>query len=135
MYAVAIRRDFSAQHFLTGSDWGDENRLHTHHYRLEARLEGSHLDEHGFLVDIVKIEAELAEILAHYRDHTLNDLPEFTGLNPSLEHFCRILCQGLANRLTTPTIRAIVIKLWENDIAWASYSKPVGSGCLNERRI
>ncbi len=84
MYTVAVKRDFVAQHFLIGGDWGAENNLHSHHYALELRLEGDRLDRHGYLVDIVEIEHALTELVNHYRDHTLNDLPEFAGLNPSI---------------------------------------------------
>jgi 6-pyruvoyltetrahydropterin/6-carboxytetrahydropterin synthase len=121
MYTVAVKRDFVAQHFLIGGDWGAENELHSHHYAVELRLEGTTLDEHGYLVDIVDIEEHLEAIVAYYRDHTLNDLPEFAGLNPSIEHFSRILCQTLEERIDAPNISALTVVIWENDIAWASF--------------
>jgi 6-pyruvoyltetrahydropterin/6-carboxytetrahydropterin synthase len=125
MYTVAVKRDFVAQHFLIGGDWGAENFKHSHHYILEVQLEGPTLDSHGYLVDIVDIEKHLNDLVAHYRDQTLNDLPEFSGLNPSLEHFARILCQTLAGRIQASTLSALTVKLWENDIAWASYKLPI----------
>ena len=79
------------------------------------------MDAHGYLVDIVAVERELDAIVGQYRDKTLNDLPEFNGLNPSIEHFTRIVCEALARRLTLPNLDAIRVKIWENDIAWASY--------------
>ncbi len=121
MYTVAVKRDFVAQHFLIGGDWGAENALHSHHYAVELRLQGATLDQHGYLVDIVDIEQHLDAIVAYYRDHTLNDLPEFAGLNPSIEHFSRILCQTLEKRIKAPNISAVTVVIWENDIAWASY--------------
>ncbi len=45
LYVVAVKRDFVAQHFLFGGDWGSENELHSHHYRVELQLEGSRLDQ------------------------------------------------------------------------------------------
>jgi 6-pyruvoyltetrahydropterin/6-carboxytetrahydropterin synthase len=121
MYTVAVRRDFVAQHFLIGGDWGAENEWHSHHYQVEVQLEGESLDQHGYLVDIVDIEENLEALAARYRDKTLNDLPEFEGMNPSIEHFSRIFCRKLAERITAPTLQAMTIKIWENDIAWASY--------------
>ena len=59
MYTLAVQRDFVAQHFLIGGDWGSENEWHSHHYRLEVVLEGAELDEHGYLVDIVDVEGNL----------------------------------------------------------------------------
>lgn len=121
MYTVAVKRDFIAQHYLIGGDWGAENQLHSHHFALELQLHGDTLDQHGYLVDIVDIEHHLDEIVAHYRDTTLNDHPEFTGLNPSIEHFSRILTHQLKSRIQAPTLTSLTVKLWENDIAWASY--------------
>ena len=121
MYTLAVKRDFVAQHYLIGGDWGAENQRHSHHYQLEVILEGDSLDQHGYLVDIVDVERSLQELVAYYRDQTLNDLPEFAGLNPSIEHFTRILCSTLAIRLQTDTLTAIRVRIWENEIAWASY--------------
>lgn len=125
MYTVAVTRDFIAQHFLIGGDWGSENQLHSHHYVLELQLEGPMLDRHGYLVDIVDIESNLEALVAAYRDKTLNDLPPFNPdgvpINPSIEHFSRILCHTLAERIQADTLSAVTVKLWENDIAWASY--------------
>lgn len=120
-YIVAVKRDFISRHYLIGGDWGPENELHAHHYQAEIQLEGETLDRHGYLVDIVEIERELDGLVAHYRDRTLNDLPEFEGLNPSVEHFARILCQALIARLRTNNLTAMTVKVWENEIAWASF--------------
>lgn len=121
MYTVAVKRDFVGQHFLIGGDWGAENEHHSHHYAVEVQLEGASLDKHGYLVDIVDIEHHLEALVGRYRDKTLNDLPEFAGLNPSIEHFSRIFCLQLADRINAPNISAVTIKIWENDIAWAAY--------------
>ena len=121
MYTVAVTRDFVAQHFLIGGDWGPENEWHSHHYRVELQLEGATLDEHGYLVDIVDIEHHLEALVAHYRDKTLNELPEFAELNPSIEHFARILCQTLSECIQAANLSAVTVKIWENEIAWASY--------------
>ena len=123
MYAMSVRTDFIAQHFLIGGDWGPENERNSHHYVLELQLEGAELDEHGYLVDIVQVEQELGEVRRAYGDHLLNDLPEFAGLNPSIEHFARIVCQRLSQRLRAPNLTGIGVRLWENECASASYAE------------
>ena len=127
MYTVAVKRDFVAQHFLIGGDWGAENEWHSHHYFVEVQLEGAALDEHGYLVDIVDIENNLEALAAYYRDKTLNDLPEFSGLNPSIEHFSRIFCRQMAERIDAPNLTAVTVKIWENEIAWAAYRVVIGN--------
>ena len=121
MYTLAVRRDFIAQHALIGGDWGAENQPHSHHYVLELHLEGTELDGHGYLVDIVEVEGQLGKLLDRYREHFLNDFPEFAGLNPSLEHFARILCTSLNERVKASNLSAIQVVLWEHENAWASY--------------
>ncbi|MCA9945490.1 MAG: 6-carboxytetrahydropterin synthase [Ardenticatenaceae bacterium] len=121
MYTVAVKRDFVAQHFLIGGDWGPENEWHSHHYVVELQLSGPTLDQHGYLVDIVDIEANLDALVATYKDKTLNDLPAFAGLNPSIEHFARILATQLAERIQASTLSELTVKIWENEIAWASF--------------
>lgn len=121
MYRVAVLKDFIAQHYLVGGDWGSENQPHSHHYRIELILEGKELDQHGYLVDIVDIQNALDALISRYADRTLNAMPEFEGLNPSLERFARILCQALAAHIQAPNLSAINLNLWENDFAWASY--------------
>lgn len=121
MYTLGVRRDFIARHFLIGGDWGPENDPNSHHYVLELQLEGRELDRHGYLVDIVDVEAQLDEIVNYYKEQMLNDKLEFAGLNPSIEHFARILATSLSERIKAENISTLRIVLWENDSAWASY--------------
>ncbi len=122
MYTLAVRREFIARHFLIGGDWGPENFPNSHHYVLELQLKGRQLDQHGYLCDIVDVEKHLDEIVGYYREQMLNDKPEFAGLNPSIEHFSRILAASLNERLKATNITKLKIVLWENDSAWAAYS-------------
>ncbi len=121
MYSVAVRREFVAQHYLIGGDWGAENQKHSHHYRLELQLDGANLDEHNYLVDIVAIEAALDRQVQTYRDRTLNDLPGFAGQNPSLERFSRCLCEALSSEIQAANISRVTVRLWESETAWAGY--------------
>jgi 6-pyruvoyltetrahydropterin/6-carboxytetrahydropterin synthase len=121
MYTLAVRRDFIARHFLIGGDWGPENLPNSHQYVLELQLEGSSLDRHGYLVDIVQVDAILNQLEDYYREKMLNDLPEFAGLNPSLEHFARILSVSISERLPAANIGQVKVVLWENAVAWASH--------------
>ena len=121
MYTLGVKRDFIARHFLIGGDWGSENFPNSHHYALELQLEGKELDQHGYLVDIVDVEKHLDEIVNYYKDQMLNDKPEFAELNPSIEHFARILAGSLDERIRAANITTLKVVLWENESAWAAY--------------
>jgi len=121
MYTLCVKRDFIARHFLIGGDWGPENLPNSHHYVLELQMSGSELDRHGYMVDIVEVEKHLDEIVSYYREQMLNDKPEFAGLNPSIEHFARILTTALSERIKADNIGLLKVVLWENESAWAAY--------------
>ena len=123
MYRLAITRDFIAQHYLVGGDWGAETKKHSHAYRIEVALHGAALNRHGYLVDIVELEEALTKIIAEFSDRTLNDLTPFAGLNPSLERFAKLLYEQLRARLTLEDL-SLTVKLWENERNWAEYGPP-----------
>lgn len=125
MYTVTVRREFIAQHFLTVPDPGPEGDLHSHAFTLELRLSGPALNEFGYLVDIDHVDAGIDDIVARYRDATLNDLPEFAGENPSVEHFARHVAERFAADADLSNPERLTVRLWEDDSAWASYEMSV----------
>jgi len=122
-YQLRVRRELIARHYLVGGDFGPENELNSHRYRIEVRYEGARLDAHGFLVDIDEVRRRLETLVVRYRDRTLNDLPEFDGLNPSVEHFARVLSDGLV--LDAPNLTSLEVTVWEDDDAGAAYRRPL----------
>ena len=96
MFRLCLQREFTARHFLTGGDWGAENASHAHRYRIEWELKAQELDAHGYLVDLVEVERSLGDALGRYRGALLNELPEFAGVNPSLERFVKLLWDRLS---------------------------------------
>ena len=120
MYRLAVTRDFIAQHYLIGGDWGAENSRHSHAYRLQLVLQGTTLDRHGYLADIVEVDGAIAETLAQFRDRTLNELEPFADLNPSLERFAKVLYDALRAKLGSERY-SLAVTLWENERDWAAY--------------
>lgn len=121
MYRVTVRRPFIAQHFLTVPNCGPENEWHSHRFTLEVEIQGASLNEHGYLVDIDDIRASIDEILERYQDATLNELPEFEGLNPSVEHFSRLCWEHVSRSVHASNVDYLITRLWEDENAWASY--------------
>lgn len=121
MYTVAVKKNFSALHFLVVGDWGAENEKHTHHYEIEVLVEGKSLNEHGYLLDIDEIKSGLSRVTSYFRGKTLNDLPEFHEINPSIEHLARVIHGMLFGRISDPRIATTQVRVWEDADAWASY--------------
>ena len=125
MYSVTVSRDFVAQHFLTVPDPGPEGELHSHRFEAEVRLEGEELGEYGYLVDIDEARGALDALEDRYRDATLNDLEEFDGLNPSVEHFARLFADRFLDRVDATVVDRIEVTMWEDEAAGASYATAV----------
>jgi 6-pyruvoyltetrahydropterin/6-carboxytetrahydropterin synthase len=123
MYSLSIHRIFIAKHFLIGGDWGPENELHPHQYKIEIQVSGSDLNEHGYLLDIVDLTEQMEAFVAKFEEKTLNEFPQFAGLNPSIEHFSRIAAESLAPHLKDPNLEQLTVRIYEDDIGWASYTQ------------
>jgi 6-pyruvoyltetrahydropterin/6-carboxytetrahydropterin synthase len=121
MYSVTVKRELIAQHFLVGGDFGRENELNSHRFEIEARYEGASLDQHGFLVDIDVVSEMLDAVVERYRDRTLNDFAEFEGLNPSVEHFARILAERLT--IDAHNVDGLEVTVWEDGTAGAGFRR------------
>ena len=116
-----LKRDFIAQHYLFGGDWGAENQLHAHHYVIELQLEGAVSTIMGILwiLSISRPTWKPWWIRFETRPSMICLLSK--GLNPSIEHFSRvILCLELDRRIQAANITSLCVVLWENEIAWAS---------------
>lgn len=122
-YRVAVERDLIAQHYLTVPDPGPEGEVHSHHFTVELRLSGPELNDYGYLADIDAVHAALDDLEERYADALLNDLPEFEGLNPSVEHFARIIGDRTAPAFAEGPATRLTVRVWEDDAAWASHER------------
>jgi len=123
-YQLTVTRELVAQHYLTvPNPEPPEGEVHSHQFTVEVRFAGPELGEYGYLVDIDAVESILDELEERYRDALLNDLPEFEGLNPSVEHFARLFGDRVADAMTDANPTALVVRIWEDDSAWASHRR------------
>jgi len=123
MYEVSVKCNFIAQHYMVSEDWTIKNEKHSNHYQLELVVAGKTLDQNGYLIDIMYLENIMDRLVERYRDRTLNDFDEFKDINPSIENFSHIVCDSIAAEIKFSNIHSITLRIWENQIAWASYTK------------
>lgn len=127
MYRVGVERSFSAKHYLTVPDAGEEGSPHTHQYRVQLVFHGPELDQWGYLIDIDVVEELLDDLEARYDNAMLNDLAAFEDANPSVERFARVIGDQVSAALEDPTPTSVTVKLWEGENAWASCQRSLGT--------
>lgn len=120
VFEISVNASFSAAHSLRGYP-GDCARLHGHSFTVEVFLRCDRLDGLGMGVDFKAVSAAVAEAVAGLDHVNLNDLPAFTGQNPTAENLARRLYRFLSERLNSPGTRISKVKVAEGPGASASY--------------
>ena len=121
-YEITVETTFSASHQLRGYKVEIEP-LHGHNFRVEVSVAAEKLDELGLVVDFVKLDDMLREVLAPYDHRHLNDLSPFDQLNPSTENMARFFFDKLEEKLERPRLKLRRVRVWEAPTYRASYSK------------
>jgi 6-pyruvoyltetrahydropterin/6-carboxytetrahydropterin synthase len=117
MYEILVEEKFDAAHCLRGYQ-GNCERLHGHTYKTQVFLRTGKLNDIGIAVDFRNLRTDLRTILK-YLDHTyMNELPEFSEINPSAEGLARFIYGRLKEKYSEMLTRVTV---WETDSAAASY--------------
>jgi 6-pyruvoyltetrahydropterin/6-carboxytetrahydropterin synthase len=90
---------------------------------VEVSVAAAELDETGLVMDFLKLDAMLKEVLAPYDHRHLNDLPPFDRLNPSTENMARFFFERLETRLGRPELELRQVRVWEAPTYCASYRR------------
>jgi 6-pyruvoyltetrahydropterin/6-carboxytetrahydropterin synthase len=118
MYQITVEGHFDAAHALRGYQGKCEN-LHGHRFRVIARVRASKLNSIGLALDFRELKTKLNEVLEPF-DHTnLNEVPPFTGINPSSENIAATVYNELQKKL--PGFELFSIEVWESPDAAAEY--------------
>lgn len=122
MYELIIKGEFSAAHHLRGYKGKCEN-LHGHNYGVELYIQQNNLDKIGMAVDFSILKKSLDQVLAEYDHHYLNELRDFTRLNPTAENIAYMIHRKITKKL--PKINRIKVCIWESSKAGACYYNAV----------
>ena len=120
VYEVYIKTHFSAAHALIGYD-GDCANIHGHNWIIEVYVRCSKLNEIGIGIDFRDIKSAVKDTLKIFDHCNLNDLPEFSELNPTSENIACVLYKMLAEKLNSESTKISKIKVSETPGAGAYY--------------
>ncbi len=118
MFTIGVKTEFSAAHSHKGAT-AICRQIHGHNYRVEVQVESPEL-RGDMVVDFGLIDQALAEALERWDHNLLNEVEDFSGLEPTTEVICRLLYYKLLPWFSEPVfLRKITV--WETDDCWASY--------------
>ncbi len=124
MYELKVVTRFAAAHQLKMVTEKCEN-LHGHNWKVELCVAGQNLQDSGVLMDFGVIRQRLGEIIDGLDHKFLNELPAFSGANPSSEMIARYIADAFAERIAEGEgLFVSRVKVWESDDACATYSPP-----------
>lgn len=119
MFELVVETDFSAAHNLREYK-GQCERLHGHNWKVQVVLKAEKLDKLGMVMDFRDAKRVIGEIINRFDHVYLNELPDFTVLNPTTENLSKILYDGLKNVLPIG-VGVAKVTTWESDRCGAAY--------------
>jgi len=120
-FEIHVETNFAAAHRLRGYKGECEN-LHGHNWRVEVTLQSDKLNGLGMVMDFREVKRILAEVVRKFDHVFLNDLDEFSTLNPTTENIAMTIHKEISNRLPEG-IKVSKVTAWESDGCGASYSE------------
>lgn len=122
MYEVTIIQSFSAAHLLAEIG-GKCEELHGHNFKTEVTVGASELNSEGILIDFRLVKRWLKDILDRMDHQHLNELPFFSGINPSSENIARHIYREMKMRAANSHVQVMGVKVWESENAVVTYKE------------
>ncbi len=122
-YTVRVEARFESAHYLREYR-GISEPLHGHSYKVEADLagRGGGVDSDAIAVDFVSAKRKL-EQLAKQLDYTcINDVPPFTGINPSAENIAEWFARELQAAVQDEDAVVVAVTIWEGPVNSVTYT-------------
>ena len=120
MYEITVTSHFSAAHRLRYLH-GKCEELHGHNWKVEVSVGSNRLSKEGVVVDFGILKLKVGKVLKHL-DHTyLNDLPYFSGIEPSSENIAKYIFDKLKPELKGYHVTLKKVTAWESETSCATY--------------
>ena len=121
MYELTVDTKFAAAHFLRDYK-GDCARLHGHTWGVSATVRTGSLNELGIGIDFKDISEALDDIVGRFDHQNLNDLDEFSDVNPTAENLGKLIFDLLSEKLNNENVCVKAITVAESDRYRVTYS-------------
>lgn len=122
MYKLTVEDTFASAHQLRGYKGKCEN-IHGHNWKIELTVKGDSLNNIGLLIDFHELKDILKNVLDTLDHKNINEIPPFTGINPSSENLARYICEEVTHVLSkkNPDIFVHAVTVWESEKSRCTY--------------
>jgi 6-pyruvoyltetrahydropterin/6-carboxytetrahydropterin synthase len=121
LYRASTEIVFQAGHFLRFEM--EQEEPHRHDWRVRAVVESEELDENQLVMDFHLLAKLIEQVVQPFtKVEMINELPEFSGSNPSTEILARYIFDNLSPVLPGEVKLKEVI-VWETDDCRAAYRR------------
>ena len=122
MYELTVDTHFDAAHSLRNYP-GECARLHGHTWGVAVSVQAEILSELGLSIDFKTIASVLNDIVRRFDHKTLNDMEEFSELNPTAENLACLLFELISEKINNKTIRVCSVTVTEGERYHVTYKK------------
>ncbi|MDD2650667.1 MAG: 6-carboxytetrahydropterin synthase QueD [Candidatus Cloacimonetes bacterium] len=122
MYKINVSSSFSAAHKLNNYPGLCKN-LHGHNWKVRIQINCMKVDELGMAIDFGVAKKYLNDIMSMFDHQYLNDLPYFTGINPTSENIARVIFDELKKEFNSEDAKIAEVEVWESDHSSVIYTK------------
>ena len=120
MYEITVHSHFSGAHRLRFLH-GKCEELHGHNWKVEVSVVSNRLGNEGVVIDFGILKRKVEKALKPL-DHTfLNDLPYFSGIEPSSENIAKYIFDRLKSELKGHQGTLKKVTAWESETSSATY--------------
>ena len=132
MFAVEVSDHIMIAHSFRGDVFGPAQALHGATFAVSAAFTAERLDANGIVVDIGRANDVLKAVLKKLNYRNLDEIPEFKGVNTTIEFLTKHIFDRLAEAVRANElgregreISAIRVTIGESPTARAWYEAPV----------
>jgi len=128
VFSLTVRDHMMVAHSLKGEVFGPAQQVHGATFVVDATVRAGTLDADGVVVDIGRVSAALAAVVAELGYRNLDDDPSLASVNTTTEALARVVADRLAGRVgdlgrAAGELVSLEVTLRESHVAWASYTR------------
>ncbi len=120
MFDIFIKTHFAGAHHLR--DYPGTCELpHGHNWKVKVTVRASEVDELGMGIDFKVLKKHVNEVIDKLDHRDLNEMEEFSKINPSSEHIAMFIFHNLTEILKSDSYFLFSVTVLETDTSGLTY--------------